>query len=134
MGDLAFRRVGIDCVVDRNARAVRRGERASVARLAAGIGVEHRAVEHDAALLGDREHARLAFLQIAVIAEQAFGRHRLALFQHTFTFQHLTDFLKARGDVILVKADLSQSNYVGKLRTAFLHNRNRFWKTETALE
>ena len=77
MGDLAFRGVGIDRVVDRDARAVRRGERAGVAWLTAGIGVEHRAVEHNAALLGHRGHARLALLQIGVVAEQTFGRHKI---------------------------------------------------------
>jgi hypothetical protein len=37
--------------------------------LAAGIGVEHGAVEHDAALLGHGDHARFAFLQIGVVAK-----------------------------------------------------------------
>ena len=91
MRDLAFRGVGIDRGVDRDARAVRRGERAAVAGLAAGIGVEHRAVEHDAALLGDGDHARLALLQIGVVAEQAVGRHesfpwRMILSENRFPF------------------------------------------------
>ena len=76
MRDLAFGRVDVNRIVDRDARAVCRGERAEVAGLAAGIGVEHGAVEHDAALLGDRGHARVALLAIALVAEQAIRGHR----------------------------------------------------------
>ena len=77
MRDLALGRVGIDRGRDR--RCARRPRVVSVPRvagLAAGGGVEHRAVEHDAALLGDGDDARVAVLQIGVVAEQAVGRHR----------------------------------------------------------
>ncbi len=60
--DLALGGVGIDRGGDRHRRAVGFAERAAVAGLAAGGGVEHRAVEHDAALLGERDDARLAIL------------------------------------------------------------------------
>ena len=92
MRDLGFGRVGIDRIVDRDARAVGRAKRAAVAGLAAGIGVEHRAVEHDAALVGDGEHARLAFLQIAVVAEQAVGRHRIFPLAHDLIRKPVSTF------------------------------------------
>ncbi len=48
---------------------------AEIAGLPARIGVKDRAVEHDSLLI-HRDDARLAFAQIAVVAEQAFGRHK----------------------------------------------------------
>ena len=76
MGDLALGGVGIDGRFDRNAHAIPRCQRTAVARLSARGRVENRAVEHDAALLGECDHARLAGLEIGVVAEQTFGRHR----------------------------------------------------------
>ncbi len=74
--DLAFGLVGIDRGGDGDGHAGRGPQPAGVAGLAARGGVEHRAVEHDAAFVREGDDARLAGLQITVVAEQAVGGHR----------------------------------------------------------
>ena len=51
-------------------------EHALVAGLAAGGGIEHRAVEHDAAALVDGQHARRAVAQVGVGAVELLGHAR----------------------------------------------------------
>ena len=74
MDDLALV-VAIDGGGDGDRRGVGAEQAAAVARLAAAGGVEHGAVEDDAAPVVDAEHRRLGLGQIGVVAEEQFGRH-----------------------------------------------------------
>ncbi len=58
--DFALARIGIDGGADGDLRAIAVGEHAAVALLAARCGVEHGAVEDDAAVAGQRDRVRLA--------------------------------------------------------------------------
>ena len=75
MRDHAFCRVHIMGRCDHDLAAICPREGAAVAGLAAGGRVEHRPVEHDAAL-ADLDDAARAMVEIRLLAEQAFGHHR----------------------------------------------------------
>src|ERR1700730_6329853 len=75
MRDHALCRVRIARARDRDVGPVPARERAAVAGLSAGSRVENRAVEHDAAV-ADLDHARGAMVEVGIVAEQAFRRHR----------------------------------------------------------
>src|SRR5215472_10527260 len=68
------RRLPLAGVDDRDCLALWTQELAAVARLATAQGIEHGAVELDAALI-DREHPRGRGAQVRVLAEQQLGRH-----------------------------------------------------------
>ena len=75
MCDLGFFGIGVACAHDRDGIPGCRGKHAAIRGLAAGSGVEHGAVEHDATCLGLSEHEGITFFQIGVFAKQAIGRH-----------------------------------------------------------
>ncbi len=64
MRDLAFRGIGVARIRDRDGVAGCRRQHTAVGGLAAGGGIEHGAVEHDAAGVGEPDHGGAAFLQI----------------------------------------------------------------------
>src|SRR4029450_10036739 len=55
--------------------AGRGGEHAAVGGLSAGGGIEHRAIEHDAASLGQADHGGAAVLEVGILAKQTVGGH-----------------------------------------------------------
>ena len=60
---------------DDDLRAVGKAQHAAVAGLAAAGGIEHRAVEDDAAAFVHGGYRRLTFPEIRICAEQLLGRH-----------------------------------------------------------
>src|SRR4029077_10317271 len=76
MGNLALVGIGVARACDRDGLSRCPAKNAAVGGLAAGGGVEHGAVEYDAARLRHTDDGGAAFLQVGVLVEQAIGGHR----------------------------------------------------------
>ena len=75
MRDLGLAGIGVARALDQDRVPGRGGQHAAVGRLSARGRVEHGAVEHDAARVGEADDSGAAFLQIGVFAKQTVGGH-----------------------------------------------------------